>query len=108
MKLSELDPRWFTFMAHPAEGIIAPIVGVSFLCPHCKNQRLAVRFEPAIDPTGIIATTGVIWPFGEGPTWHRTGDNFDNLSLHPSIDASRCEIQFGGHWHGFISNGSVT
>ena len=35
--------------------------------------------------------------------WKRTGENFETLTLTPSVDASA-----EGHWHGFITNGNIT
>lgn len=34
--------------------------------------------------------------------WGRTGDDFETLSITPSIDASAAK-----HWHGFITNGEI-
>lgn len=99
MKLTDLDPRW---------GVDADIViggvnrhdpdrhgmGITFDCPHCRTMRLAVFFANPID--------------GKAPSddatrlWQRTGESFENLSLSPSIDASK-----HGHWHGFITNGEI-
>lgn len=100
MKLTELNPRW---------GIDADIVisgteihdpdrhgmAVTFDCPHCAGAvRLAVWIANPID--------------GKPPTdsatylWQRTGESFEDLSLSPSIDASK-----HGHWHGFITNGEI-
>lgn len=103
MRLTELDPRWFTF-AHAADGVDFRF-GLTFLCPHCKQQRIGVQFDPPIDPQGWI-TRGIIWPKST-KIWHREGDTFETLSLTPSIDASGVEIQFVGHWHGFITNGEI-
>lgn len=95
MKLTDLNPRWV--------GYPGPVYdGVSFDCPHCRTQRLAIKFSPPIDPNGW-------WPKMTQPTyagvnlWKRTGDTFDTLSLTPSVDAS-----FDSHWHGFIINGQVS
>lgn len=42
-------------------------------------------------------------PFPEAARlWERTGEDFDDLTLSPSVDASVL-----GHWHGFIRNGMV-
>ena len=98
MKLTELNPRWV--------GLFEKLFdGVSFDCPHCKTQRLAVRSSPPIDPDGW-------WPKIAQPTydgikvWHRgSGDTFETLTLTPSVNA---DIDFAGHWHGFITNGEVT
>ncbi len=100
MKLTELNPRWV--------GLPGPIYdGVSFDCPHCRTQRLAIRFSPPIDPNDW-------WPNITQPTyagqlvWTRTGgDTFDTLTITPSVDASG-PVEFSNHWHGFITNGEVT
>lgn len=82
MRLTELDPHWVA----DSKGVR---VGLSFDCPHCRTQRLAVPFHECF---GWIQKP-----------WNMSGDSFDNLSLSPSIDASA-----SGHWHGFITNGEVT
>lgn len=38
-----------------------------------------------------------------GFLWERIGDTFANLTLRPSVDASK-----SGHWHGFVALGEVT
>jgi hypothetical protein len=99
MRLSELNPRW----AIDADIIIGGIsqhfpdrhgMAISFDCPHCRVQRLAVWFSNPIDggPPTDDATA----------LWQRTGDDFETLTLAPSIDASKF-----GHWHGFITNGEA-
>ncbi len=84
------------------------ITGVTFLCPHCMTQRLGVHFNPPIDPQGW-------WDKIQRPTyeginvWTREGgETFDTLTLTPSIDTTQPNIDFPGHWHGFIRNGEVT
>lgn len=103
MRLTALAPRWVAL-----HGWVGPdfLIGVSFLCPHCQVQRLAVLFDPPIDPAGIKSEIG--WPLQWGwangqPIWNRTGaDTFDTLTLMPSVDAG-----IAGHWHGFIENGEI-
>lgn len=105
MRLTEFDPRWFTF-AHPADGADIRI-GLTFLCPHCRKQRLAVQFDPPIDPAGLFAKFGVQFP-RTGLIWGRYGDTFETLTLTPSIDVSRgATIEFEGHWHGSITAGEI-
>jgi hypothetical protein len=105
MRLIELDPRWFTF-AHPADGVDIRF-GLTFLCPHCRTQRLGVEFDPPIDPAGLIAKFGIQFPQANR-VWKREGDTFETLTLSPSIDASRAAtIEFDGHWHGHITAGNV-
>jgi len=108
MKLTELNPRWLTPLGHPADGVRF-IAGVSFLCPHCLKQRLAVFFEPAIDPENVGDYMSPKWPWGSGPFWHRDGETFDTLTLSPSIDtcSNAARIDFPGHWHGHITNGEI-
>jgi hypothetical protein len=99
VKLTELDPRWFT-IAHPADGVDFRI-GLTFLCPHCRTQRLGVQFDPPIDPGNLIGRFGILWPKAHH-VWQRTGDTFETLTLTPSIDASG-----DGHWHGWITDGQI-
>lgn len=71
-------------------------MGITFDCPHCRNTRLYVFFDRPIDG-------GAPADYPEAKLWQRTGETFETLTLHPSIDASAT-----GHWHGFIQNGIVT
>lgn len=99
MKLTDLKPRW--------TGYPGPIYdGISFLCPHCMAQRLAINFRPAIDPN--LLWDKIVQPSYEGKNvWKRiSGDSFDNLSINPSVDASDA-IEFKNHWHGFIIDGEI-
>ena len=97
MRLSDLRPKW---VQPDAVRVSVPIyVGVSFDCPCCGDQRLSVRFRQPIDPNNMLADTG--WRARE-PAWERAGEDFDSLTLLPSIDFS-----LGGHWHGHIINGEI-
>lgn len=99
MKLLDLDPRW----AMDADIVIGGIkrhyenrqgMCVSFECPHCRVQRLAVWFANPIDglpPTDDASTL-----------FQRTGETFETLTLSPSVDASK-----SGHWHGHVTNGEI-
>lgn len=100
MKLIELNPRW---VGAGGEGVSDkngdPVperhgVGVSFDCPCGCPDRAFVAFDIALD--------GKPWMQG-APTWQRTGETLEDLSLTPSIQ------RVGGcAWHGFITNGGVT
>jgi len=100
MKLIDLHPRW-TGVGDFGYEIID---GVSFDCPHCKTQRLAVKFTPPIDrhDWGGKQIEFPIYPL----QWKRVGDTFETLTLSPSVDASS-RIDFQNHWHGHIQNGEV-
>jgi hypothetical protein len=88
----------------------APTVGLSFDCPHC-NRRLMVYFAVPIErgpewmgglrQTGFTYEQMVFSHFGKQSLYQRTGDNFDALTLTPSVDIR-------GHWHGHITNGVLT
>jgi hypothetical protein len=82
MKLLELEPRWFSF----EKG--GPRVGLTFLCPHCRVERLGVVFHHR-------GHKDFVWMIC-------SAESFGVLTLMPSIDASR-----RGHWHGFITGGEV-
>jgi hypothetical protein len=93
--LTELNPRWI------AERLAGPRIGLSFDCPHCRVQRLAVPFHSsAVEYLQDGHTPARGWDAGY--IWTMTGDSFENLSLSPSVDASHA-----GHWHGFITNGEI-
>ena len=97
MKLLELEPRWFSF----EKG--GPRVGLTFLCLHCRVERLGVVFHhrghEAIDDVYIRAHArgrkDFVWMIC-------SAESFGVLTLMPSIDASR-----RGHWHGFIVQGEI-
>jgi hypothetical protein len=113
VRLIELKPRWVGINpANPDKhyvlpgGQVAPSpihIGVSFICPHCLDQRLAVLFHPIIDPDGWAVKNGWALPDATNKRWQRTGDTFNTLTLKPSIDCSGSK-----HWHGFVTNGEVT
>ena len=100
MRLRELHPRWaidadlvIGGVAHHYEGRYG--MAISFDCPCCAGvTRLAVWFANPID--GLPPTDDA------KNLWTRTGETFGDLTLTPSIDASKV-----GHWHGHITNGDV-
>ena len=95
MRLSDLNPRW---IGHPG-----PVYdGLAFDCPHCRQQRIAVHFSPAIDPGHNWSR--VTQPSYVGVTlWRRvSGDTFDTITLDPSVNTD-----ISGHWHGMIQDGNL-
>ncbi len=103
MKLTDLEPRWVG-ITREAVGKWPEIrfqVGVSFLCPCCRDQRIAVIFANFIDPNNTADRIQWAWPSVENK-WQRSGDTFETLTLTPSIDVSQ-----HGHWHGSITNGEI-
>lgn len=113
MRLTELEPRWVG-MNQKDIGREGPgcSFGLTFLCPHCREQRIAVMFKPFIDPDNIAAVSPWRLPDAPDPNtgeikamhwWARSGETFEDLTLTPSVDVSH-----HGHWHGFIQAGNVT
>ncbi len=114
MRLTELEPRWFD-----VPGIGTDKDGITFLCPceACKSlpkpRRLAVQFfnpiggepKPAMTQKEKNVHLFDLRTFDVAPStqWQRTGETFDDLTLAPSVDASK-----SGHWHGHITNGNMT
>jgi hypothetical protein len=94
-RLVDLEPRRYTLSED------GPAAGISFLCPHCHTVRLGVllhhRGHEAMEDEYIRAHN----PEGR-PIWTADGDDFETLTLSPSVDASHV-----GHWHGFIRNGQA-
>lgn len=99
MQLLDLDPRWFSL------EIDGKKTGLTFECPHCRNQRLGVLFHhrgsESVDDLYIRSHHG---GDSSATIWNLDSDeSFSNLTLSPSVDASS-----SGHWHGFIRNGSIS
>lgn len=112
MKLVELDPRWIEYEGRK--------VGFVFLCPHCfpkQRQWLSCFFEPfsvlngGKEPNQYHFFEQAIPSEEEAEqavgcnkraSWTKTSEDFGNISVMPSIDASAA-----GHWHGFVTNGEV-
>lgn len=101
MRLLDLDPRWcgLNQWVSPERPFR---IGLSFLCPHCHEQRLAILFDPPVNPTRVDVVYNAQAYAGDRYVWQRSGDTFDTLTLTPSIDASKF-----GHWHGRITAGEV-
>jgi hypothetical protein len=108
MRLTELNPRWLVDSSVLHLGYEPPLtvnfdimipgirygMGITFDCPHCRTQRLAIAFANPMDGGAK----------GEhfARHWQRAGIHFETLSVTPSIDASAT-----GHWHGWITDGEI-
>lgn len=99
MRLTDLEPRWYSVEGDERHG-------VTFECPCCVGTERACRLGVATHPLGanhdpepdnprLIPSGEHIWAMSNGEDWNM-------LSLSPSIDASKC-----GHWHGYITNGEI-
>jgi hypothetical protein len=109
--LDDLQPRWVggRYGEPSRHGM-----GVGFGCPCCRGTaratRLVVYFANPVDggppaddsfDHGFAEVDGAL--HNQHPRWTRAGDTFETLTLTPSIDASA-----HGHWHGFITCGTIT
>lgn len=95
MRLTELDPRWLA----NRQGIVYRTPGAAhgWLCtmfgPTLITTQWALCKEVGVDPALVhpsLATHG----------WDHTGDDFETLTITPSIDLR-------GGWHGYITNGEI-
>ena len=96
MKLAELNPAWIGLGNFPPPNLK---MGVRFDCPCCRSYKLVAHFRQPIDPQSLLANTSWQPP---ALSWDRTGEDFESLTLLPSIDYSQ-----SGHWHGHIINGEI-
>jgi hypothetical protein len=115
MRLSELEPRWLETAGQR--------IGVVFLCPHCRKTPVSCFWVPTTYICGddddsqyglfdrLLPTFGEAYatfgandvvPCRRGYAWGKTGDDFETLTITPSIDASA-----SGHWHGHITSGEI-
>lgn len=92
IKLTYLEARWW------GENESRHGQGVLFQCPHCLNEYIGVAFRNPLDG-GLSAVDCKFY-------WNRLGETLDNLTLEPSIDASKVKIK-EGHWHGYVRNGTI-
>lgn len=93
MKLTDLNPSWVIADVMKYFPTERRGMGITFDCPVHRNHSLAVMFSNPLD--GLP-------PAQDEKLWSRTGDTFEELTITPSIDASK-----HGCWHGFITNGEV-
>lgn len=104
--LIDLEPKWFGENGRHGQGI-------TFLCPHCRQVRLAVAFKnPIDDGHRVDLNRAALWRIvqnGGSPVippsvhLHRDGDTFGALNLTPMVDASE-----QGHWVGFVTRGEIS
>lgn len=114
MRLLDLEPHWVSAAWCPPSAKL----GVRYLCPCCRQIRLAnflknpICGNDAIDLQRLFEARDCDHPDFQkwladthiGSTlWQRSGDTFETLTLTPSVDASKF-----GHWHGFITNGEMS
>lgn len=99
MRLTEQNPRW---LSTGGEGVTRdgkPMphrsrIGMTFNCPcGAEGERVAIYFENPPDGGPAV---------GE-PAWHREGDDFETMTLSPSLQRAD---PGGCNWHGYLRAGS--
>lgn len=101
MRLTDLDPRWLTpdvFMFRSPVGH-----GYWLCCPRVKmthNEQWDL-FEADRTRRGI-GDAAVVVGWKEDCIWSYAGNDFETMTVTPSVDASA-----SGNWHGFITNGEI-
>lgn len=103
-RLTELNPQWvgcggdgITFQGQPVPR--REKIGVSFDCPCGCGTLCFIGFENPVDGQGPHNLTP------GAHLWTREGDDFEHLTLRPSIQRADPD---GCRWHGFITNGEAT
>lgn len=98
MKLTELDPQWITsdlFMFRSPTG------HGNWLT--CKRVAMSRREQmDALWPKDKSREGWPIVPTVPEMAWRFEGNDFNTMTVFPSIDASS-----SGNWHGFITNGEI-
>jgi len=88
ISLTSLDPKW----VRDKNG---DQIGISFRCPVdgdiCPMVRVVIHWK---QPPGWRSLT----------LWDKTGDDFQHLTLSPSLDGTHAGCKF----HGWVKNGRVT
>jgi hypothetical protein len=118
MRLTDLHPEPIKYNGRRG-------VGVKFKCPACQVVTLAVLFLNPLDGGPSIGDDENCLGNNKGKRWARSGMTFEDMSLHPSVDASKVEplaqysaeensrrvhpCTHGGHshWHGFVIDGEI-
>lgn len=122
MKLLDLQPQWI----YQKYGAYGRIVGVRFQCPKCRGCQIAVLFLNPPDGGPSQPPDENFCGNHGGRRWARSGLEFNELSISPSIDASivlrqnyktdegfeaarrSCTEGGSSHWHGFLTHGEIS
>ena len=104
MKLTDLEPRWLT----PDVFIFRnPTGGKDWLT--CKRVAMSQKDQMRLvwgdytDPSTKTEWVGKpVVLTNPDMAWKFAGNDFETLTVTPSIDASA-----SGNWHGFITNGEI-
>lgn len=96
MKLTDLSPRWLTndlFIFKSPTGRGNWISCKRVIMPVKEQMETMYKAAPDLIGQSIVPTVAEM-------AWSFEGNDFETLTVTPSIDCSR-----SGNWHGFITNG---
>lgn len=98
MRLTDLNPRWvnediFVFKS-PVGRKYWMICKRVAMCP-LDQIDLARSVYPDLEELNIV-------PGREAYCWKFEGNDFNTMTVEPSLDGSA-----SGNWHGFITNGEI-
>ncbi len=109
MLLTDLNPNWCSSggegISRVVDGVHVPVperkrIGLMYDCPCGCGDRRYVPFANPIDGGPCVENS-------KGASWQRTGDDFETLTLSPSI--RHVPLNDGDcSWHGWIRDGKVT
>lgn len=101
-KLIDLNPSFY--------GAGGPGVSRADGSPSPERSGIGLMFDCPCGTCGEMVAVGFSNPIDGGPvfdpsrpSWERTGDRFESLTLKPSILRTT-----GCKWHGWVTNGEVT
>lgn len=98
MKLTDLSPRWMTpdlFIFKSPTGHGNWLMCKRVAMPIREQLELCYRVAPDLKGQSIV-------PMQADFCWNFAGNDFETMTVTPSIDASR-----SGNWHGFITGGEI-
>lgn len=97
MKLTELNPRW---LSNDLFIFKNPLGGKYWLT--CKRVVMDRREQCALISKFADIHEGNVVLSRPEVAWNFVSNDFETLTVTPSIDASA-----SGNWHGFITNGEI-
>src|SRR5690349_18673157 len=98
MRLTELDPAWlspdvFVFRSPSGHGDLLTCKRVAM--PMKEQYELIYKKNPQFVGKCVVMTKDEM-------AWSFNGNDFETMTVSPSIDASA-----SGNWHGHIINGEI-
>lgn len=97
MKLTELSPQWLSEDMFIFKN---PLGGRYWLT--CKRTIITRREQCILASKVKELHEGNVVMTNPEMAWNFTGNDFETITVTPSIDASA-----SGNWHGFITNGEI-